>query len=128
MMAKSILSLLSILFAIISSSLAQFYHQPIPYTLQQRDARLLAPAPVHDASQLAHRAVIENAIRESELPSELIRSNRFYSNPRIAAGLAKESWFTDKEMPVFDREAEKIPREQVFKIFKNAGFIQRRRR
>lgn len=127
-MQKSFITIAVVLIAIFGSCCAQFYqHQPIAYTLQ-RNPRLLHPAPVADASQLAHRAVIENSIRESELPSELIRSNQFYSNPRIAAGLAKASWFTEKEMPVFDREAEKIPREQVFKIFKNAGFIQRRRR
>lgn len=111
----------------IGTCCAQFYHQPIAYSLQ-RDPRLLPAAHVADASQLAHRAVIENSIREQELPPELLKSNRFYSNPRVAAALARDSWFTEKEMPVFDREAEKIPREQVYKIFKNAGFIQRRRR
>lgn len=127
MSSMSIVSLATIFIALLSSCLAQIYHQPIAYSLQ-RDPRLLNPAPVIDTSQLAHRAVIENSIRESELPAELIRSNQFYSNPRTAAALAKASWFGDKEMPVFDREAEKIPREQVYKIFKNAGFIQRRRR
>lgn len=127
-MPKSFIAIATTLIAIVSSCCAQFYHQPIAYTLQ-RSPRLLHPAGhLSDPSQLAHRAVIENSIRESELPPELIRSNQFYSNPRIAAALAKESWFTEKEMPVFDREAEKIPREQVYKIFKNAGFIQRRRR
>lgn len=61
---------------------------------------------------------------ESELPSELL--NNFYKNPRIADALAKDSWFGDKEMPVFQREAEKIPRDRIYKIFKNAGFSQRR--
>lgn len=114
-----------IFLAAVSACMAQFYHQPIAYTLQ-RDPRLLGQ--LSGSSQLAHRAVIDNSIRESELPPELIRSNQFYSNPKTAAALAKDSWFTDKEMPVFDREAEKIPREQVYKLFKNAGFLQRRRR
>lgn len=124
-MIKATTLQISILLAIIYTCLGQFYHQPIPYTLQQRDPRILISP---EGSQFTHRAVIDNAIRESELPPELIRSSRFYNNPKIATGLAKDSWFTDKEMPVFDREAEKIPREQVYKIFKNAGFIQRRRR
>lgn len=98
-------------------------HQPIAYALQPQ-----ASAPVtHEVSSLAHRAVVENALSESQLPPELIRSNNFYRNPKTAEALAKDSWLTDKEMPVFDREAEKIPRDQVYKIFKNAGFIQRRR-
>lgn len=112
-----------VLLAVVGLSSAQFIvpHQPIAYALQ-------ASAPVaHEVSSLAHRAVVENSISESQLPAELIRSNNFYRNPKTAEALAKDSWLTDKEMPVFDREAEKIPREQVYKIFKNAGFIQRRR-
>lgn len=112
------------LLAVVGLSSAQYFvpHQPIAYALQPQTS-----APVHEVSSLAHRAVIENSIRESQLPPELIRSNNFYRNPKTAEALAKDSWLTDKEMPVFDREAEKIPREQVFKIFKNAGFIHRRR-
>lgn len=112
---------------------AQLFHSaPIAYTLQrERQPRILqqlAPITIHDPSELAHPAVVENSIREAALPLELQRSNRFYSDPKVAAALAKDSWLTDKESPVIDREAEKIPREQVFKIFKNAGFIQRRRK
>jgi len=44
----------------------------------------------------------------------------------IAANLAKESLLTKKEMAVVHREAEKIPREQVYKLFKNAGYLNRR--
>lgn len=110
---------------------AQLYHSPpLPYALQgERHPRILqqlAPISIHDPSELAHPAVVENSIREAALPPEFQRSNRFYSNPKIAAALAKDSWLTSKESPVFDREAEKIPREQVFKIFKNAGFIRRK--
>lgn len=115
---------LIVLFAVVGWSSAQYLvpHQPIAYALQRQ-----ASAPVTHEVSLAHRAVVENSISESQLPAELIRSNNFYSNPKTAQALAKDSWLTDKEMPVFDREAEKIPREQVFKIFKNAGFIHRRR-
>ncbi|CAH1961076.1 unnamed protein product [Acanthoscelides obtectus] len=61
-----------------------------------------------------HPAVVENSIREAELPPHLL--NPFYKNPAIASALAKESWFTNKEFPVHHREAERIPREEIFKI------------
>lgn len=77
---------------------------------------------------LAHPAVVENANWEQQnLPAELLKSNRFYENPHTAAGLAKTSWFGDKEMPVFEREADKIERSQIAKIFHNAGLQKRRR-
>lgn len=64
---------------------------------------------------------------ENQLHPELLKSNQFYSNPRTAARLAQESWFTDKEHPVFEREAEKIERHQINKIFVNSGLHRRRR-
>ncbi|XP_017779855.1 PREDICTED: uncharacterized protein LOC108565084 [Nicrophorus vespilloides] len=76
-----------------------------------------------DPRHLAHKAVVENAAVEAQLPHELI--NPFYKNPRIAAGLAKESWFGDKEFPVFNRQADKIPREEIAKIVRR---IQHQRR
>ncbi|KAG5673801.1 hypothetical protein PVAND_003818 [Polypedilum vanderplanki] len=76
---------------------------------------------------LAHPAVIEQSIVDSSLPAELSKSARFYNNPHTAAHLAQESWFADKEHPVFDREAEKIDRHQISKIFINAGLHRRRR-
>uniref|UniRef100_A0A1A9UJE2 Uncharacterized protein n=1 Tax=Glossina austeni TaxID=7395 RepID=A0A1A9UJE2_GLOAU len=85
--------------------------------------------PYYQASgvgQFAHPAVVDNSLRESQLPPELSKSHRFLSNPHIAAALAKDSWFTGNEMPVIDREAEKIPRDMVYKLFKNAGWIKRR--
>jgi len=57
----------------------------------------------------------------------LLKSNEFYSNPRTAEALARESWFTDKEMPVYEREAEKIDRNQISKIFGNSGLHRKRR-
>lgn len=111
--------------ALIGASSAQFLiQQPIPYALHQP----LVAAPMAAQPSLAHPAVVENAINESHLPAELIRSKSFLRNPKTADALAKDSWLTDKEMPVFNREAEKIPREQVLKIFKNAGFLNQRRR
>ncbi|XP_039289312.1 uncharacterized protein LOC111064436 [Nilaparvata lugens] len=74
----------------------------------------------------SHRAVVLNAEREAQLPANLL--NPFYKNPRIAEALAKESWFTNEEMHVTDREAEKIPRQKIYSVLKNAGFVNRRRR
>lgn len=111
----------SILLLLISATLcsAQFFYAQ-PARLAQYHS--LAAA----TQQYAHPSVVDNSFREAQLPPELKKSDRFYNNPHIAAALAKESWFTDKEMPVIDREAEKIPREMIFKIFKNAGWIKRR--
>lgn len=49
---------------------------------------------------LTHPAVLINSAMEDNLPSQL--RNNFYKNPNIAAGLAKESWFIDKEMQVYN--------------------------
>lgn len=115
----------------LSVSTAQLINSPLVYSLQAgaRQPRVLQQGPpiaISDPSELSHPAVVENAIRESALPPELLKSSRFYSDPRTAAFLAKDSWLTDKESPVFEREADRIPREQVLKIFKNAGFVRRR--
>lgn len=107
-----------LLVAALSAVSAQIYlQQPIAYALQQ-------PAPVQQSH--AHPAVIRNAQAESEWPTELLKSHRFYSNPNTAAALAKSSWFTNEEMPVANREAEKIPRESIFKIINSAGLHRRR--
>lgn len=97
---------------------AQIYlNQPIALALQHQ------PAHQQQAS-LAHPAVVENALNEAQYPEEL--KSHIYDNPRVADALAKESWFGDKEMPVFERAADKIPRDRIVKIFKNAGFARRR--
>lgn len=112
-------SILLFTLAVLGAASAQYLAAPIPYA---RDA-----VPIHENQQeagyssLAHPAVVNNALREAQYPAEW--TNDQYKNPKIAAALARESWLTDKEMPVFDRVADKIPREQVFKIFNNAGFI-----
>lgn len=108
--------------ALFCAASAQVYlQQPIPYGFHSQ--------PTHHVikkvtSPLAHKAVIENSIRESQYPSEYL--NKFYDNPRVAAGLAEASWLTDKEMPVFEREADKVPREEIFKIINHAQFVHRR--
>jgi hypothetical protein len=76
--------------------------------------------------ELAHSAVIQNSAWEQTLPEELSKSARFYNNPKTAAHLAEESWFTDKENPVFARKAEEIDRSQVAKIFHNAGLQKKK--
>ena len=89
-----------------------------PLTFQQ--------APLIDQSKraLAHRAVLVNSEAEAQLPPSL--QNPFYKNPRIEAALAKESWFTPGEQQVREREAEKIPRQKIYSILRNAGFVKRR--
>ncbi|XP_073959405.1 uncharacterized protein [Choristoneura fumiferana] len=81
----------------------------------------------HSSAPLVHPhpAVEQNAAVESQLPRELLKSRDFYDNPAVAEGLAKESWFTNKEMQVVEREAEKIPRSSIYKIVKSAGFLDR---
>lgn len=127
----SLISSMCLVLICVCVSTAQIINQPLVYTLQPgaRQPRVLQQGPpiaISDPSQLAHPAVVENAIRESQLPPELLKSSRFYNDPRTAAFLAKDSWLTDKESPVFEREADRIPREQVLKIFKNAGFVRRK--
>ncbi|XP_055914351.1 uncharacterized protein LOC129947714 [Eupeodes corollae] len=109
-------------FAIGFSTAQLYFHQLQP--LQYQPSAYPSQRHIHIQPDLAHKSVVENAIREAQLPPEL--TNNFYKNPRVAAALAKESWLTDKEMPVFDREAEKIPRDMIYKIFKNAGWVRRR--
>lgn len=131
MSSSSVIKTIVVLIVVINICSAQYVNAPLTYVGDPRQPRVLAQGPpisYSDPSQLAHPGVIENSIAESQLPSELLKSSRFYSNPHVAAALARDSWLTDKEAPVFDREADKIPREQVFKIFKNAGFLHRRRR
>jgi hypothetical protein len=86
---------------------------------------IVQPAAQHQS--LEHPAVIESQIWESQLHPGLLKSSRFYSDPKTAARLAQESWFTDKEHPVFEREADKIERNQITKIFANSGLHRRRR-
>lgn len=80
-------------------------------------------APTSNPQVHPHPAVELNAASEALLPRELLKSKDFYDNPSVAAGLAKESWFTNKEMQVVEREAEKIPREKIYNIVKSAGFL-----
>ncbi|XP_058449950.1 uncharacterized protein LOC131429678 [Malaya genurostris] len=107
----------AILCAVYGASAQIYLNQPIALALQHQPVQ-------HEAVSLAHPAVVENAMHEAQYPAEL--RNNFYKNPHIAEALAKESWFGDKEMPVFERAADQIPRDRIAKIIKNAGFIRRR--
>jgi hypothetical protein len=49
---------------------------------------------------ISHPAALINAAMEENLPNEL--RNNFYKDANIAAGLARESWFIDKETQVQD--------------------------
>lgn len=79
---------------------------------------------VQPATIYAHPAVLLNSAMEDTLPYHL--RNNFYKNPRIASGLAKESWFIDKEMQVIDRETDKIPREKIYDVLHNAGLTRKK--
>ncbi|XP_076174987.1 uncharacterized protein LOC143150529 [Ptiloglossa arizonensis] len=70
-----------------------------------------------------HPANLLTSALEDSLPNHL--RNDFYKNPRIAAKLAQESWFINKEMQVIDRESDKIPREKIYSVLHNAGFVQK---
>lgn len=49
-------------------------------------------------TMFGHPAVLINSEMEDNLPNQL--RNDFYKHPDIAANLAKESWFVEKEMQV----------------------------
>lgn len=113
----------SLLFTLLSTAFAQLF-----------PAFDLAPPPLNPTpnfipqpivrSDYTHPEVLANSIAESQLPPEML--NDFYKNPAIANMLAKESWFGNKETPVFDRETAKISRSEIYKIFRRAGWIRRR--
>ncbi|XP_065356029.1 uncharacterized protein LOC135950412 [Calliphora vicina] len=75
-------------------------------------------------NRFQHIAVIENDAWEQTLPSEL--RNPFYKTPRVRNALAKSSWFGPGEMPVLDRQAEKIARREIYNVLSHAGLIERR--
>lgn len=59
--------------------------------------------------------------REALLPPQM--QNAFYKNPKIAETLAQNSWFGPGEQHAVNRDTEKIPREKIFIILKNAGLL-----
>ncbi|KAM8716800.1 hypothetical protein ACLKA7_003638 [Drosophila subpalustris] len=73
---------------------------------------------------LQHIAVLENAAWEQTLPQHL--QNPFYKSPRVRHALAKSSWFGPGEEVVYERQAEKIPRMEIYNVLSHAGLIPRR--
>ncbi|GLV34721.1 uncharacterized protein CBL_09202 [Carabus blaptoides fortunei] len=71
---------------------------------------------------VAHRAVLANAAQEAQLPPHLL--NPFYKDPRIREALARESWFGPGERPVWERQAEKISRREIYTVLNHAGLIR----
>ncbi|XP_029176545.1 uncharacterized protein LOC114944689 [Nylanderia fulva] len=84
---------------------------------------LISPENAIQDTVLTHPAVLINSAMEDSLSNEL--RNNFYKNPNIAASLAKESWFIDKEMQVIDRETDKISREKIYSLLHNAGLTRK---
>lgn len=116
---------IAIFATVLYSAKSQIYSTYNLITVPAQNARpgvILAPPPA--AKSYAHPKVVQNAIVESQLPPQVL--NPFYKNPAIAAALAEESWFKNKEFPVFERETEHIPRSEIYKIFQRAGFNSRR--
>ncbi|XP_076256157.1 uncharacterized protein LOC143193717 [Rhynchophorus ferrugineus] len=78
-----------------------------------------AVAPQEPASFPAHPKAIETSWEESHIPSELKKSDNFYSNPNVATALAKESLNFNKETVIYDRPSEKIERTEIIKLINN---------
>ncbi|KAH8413565.1 hypothetical protein KR009_012291, partial [Drosophila setifemur] len=74
---------------------------------------------------LQHIAVVENAAWEQTLPQQF--QNPFYKTPRVRDALARSSWFGPGEEVVYDRQAEKISRMEIYNVLSHAGLIPRRR-
>ncbi|KAL9925870.1 uncharacterized protein ACN427_000083 [Glossina fuscipes fuscipes] len=70
-----------------------------------------------------HIAVLENDAWEDSLPYEF--KNPFYKTPRVRAALAESSWFGPGEIPVLERQAEKISRREIYKVLSHAGLLHK---
>ncbi|KAH8334340.1 hypothetical protein KR059_009070, partial [Drosophila kikkawai] len=86
---------------------------------------LLAVIEARPQRNLQHVAVVENAAWEQTLPQQF--QNPFYKTPRVRDALARSSWFGPGEEVVYDRQAEKIPRMEIYNVLSHAGLIPRRR-
>ncbi|XP_017851134.1 uncharacterized protein LOC108605834 [Drosophila busckii] len=78
----------------------------------------------HPQRNLQHIAVLENAAWEQSLPQHF--QNPFYKTPRVRDALARSSWFGPGEQVVLERQAEKIPRMEIYNVLSHAGLIPRR--
>ncbi|XP_055918619.1 uncharacterized protein LOC129950721 [Eupeodes corollae] len=76
-------------------------------------------------AQIQHRAVLQNDAYEQTLSNDF--KNPFYRTARINAALKESSWLGPGEELVYERQAEKIPRSQIYSVLSHAGLIPRRR-
>lgn len=76
---------------------------------------------INSISKPTNPIVVAAFQRDALLPPHM--QNAFYKNPKIAENLAQNSWFGPGEQHAVDRETEKIPREKIFIILKNAGLL-----
>ncbi|CAH1725019.1 unnamed protein product [Aphis gossypii] len=76
---------------------------------------------INSISKPTNPIVVAAFQRDALLPPHM--QNAFYKNPKIAEHLAQNSWFGPGEQHAVDRETEKIPREKIFLILKNAGLL-----
>ncbi|XP_030765705.1 uncharacterized protein LOC115889768 [Sitophilus oryzae] len=77
------------------------------------------PDPSPSLSFPAHPKAVETSLEESVIPSELKKSDNFYSNPNVASALARESLNFNKETVIYDRPSEKINRQEIAKLINN---------
>ncbi|XP_064551388.1 uncharacterized protein LOC135437400 [Drosophila montana] len=96
-----------------------------PYRLICLAIVLIALAEARPQHNLQHIAVLENAAWEQTLPQQL--QNPFYRTPRVREALARSSWFGPGEEVVLERQAEKIPRMEIYNVLSHAGLIPRRK-
>ncbi|KAH8271884.1 hypothetical protein KR044_008721, partial [Drosophila immigrans] len=85
---------------------------------------LILNAEARPQHNLQHIAVLENAAWEQSLPPHF--QNPFYKTPRVRQALAKSSWFGPGEQVVHERQAEKIPRMEIYNVLSHAGLLPRR--
>ncbi|XP_023175059.1 uncharacterized protein LOC111602287 [Drosophila hydei] len=97
----------------------------LPYRLIYLTILLIALADARPQRNLQHIAVVENAAWEQTLPQQL--QNPFYKTPRVRDALARSSWFGPGEQVVFERQAEKIPRMEIYNVLSHAGLIPYRK-
>ena len=74
---------------------------------------------------IQHKAVLKNALEESRLPPVFL--NRFYKDPKTRMALEKSSWFGPGEMLVTEREADRVPRREIFNVLNHAGLLPQQR-
>ena len=119
--------------AIVLSASGQILVQPAVSFYKIKDVKFsvlkkhVSNQQVHLAHpELAHPAVLASQAWEHQLPPELLKSAKFYENPRTAEHLAAASWFGPEENPVFARKAEEIDRSAINKIFRNSGLQKKK--